>query len=183
MDTHDAVANARCLELTNTINNRFAVTRDLLDSAETFRAWALAAGMPVTGAVDAAFLAEARERRELIHRVFGALADGATPDADDLARLHAAWLEGVARTAMERRGDRYVRVWPEPRTPARLLAEVADSAIDLLTSGPLGRIRRCPSCGWLFLDTSRNGRRRWCSMSVCGNRVKASRYYATHRQP
>ncbi|MFD0480100.1 CGNR zinc finger domain-containing protein [Nonomuraea thailandensis] len=36
----------------------------------------------------------------------------------------------------------------------------------------------CPSCGWLFLDTTRNGSRRWCSMAMCGSQVKSRRYYA-----
>ncbi|TIU06903.1 MAG: CGNR zinc finger domain-containing protein, partial [Mesorhizobium sp.] len=34
----------------------------------------------------------------------------------------------------------------------------------------------CPRCGWLFLDTSRGGKRRWCSMRTCGNREKVSRH-------
>ena len=41
-----------------------------------------------------------------------------------------------------------------------------------------GRCGECPSCRWLFLDTSRNGRRRWCSMATCGSRIKARRHYA-----
>jgi predicted RNA-binding Zn ribbon-like protein len=38
-----------------------------------------------------------------------------------------------------------------------------------------------PTCGWLFVDVSRNGRRRWCDMSVCGNLAKARRFQARHR--
>jgi predicted RNA-binding Zn ribbon-like protein len=56
---------------------------------------------------------------------------------------------------------------------------IAASAAQLLLNGPLERVGECPSCHWLFLDTSRGGRRRWCSMAVCGARVKAQRYYAT----
>ncbi|WP_344746998.1 CGNR zinc finger domain-containing protein [Streptosporangium vulgare] len=41
----------------------------------------------------------------------------------------------------------------------------------------------CPSCYWLFLDTSKNGRRRWCSMTTCGSRDKARRYYAARTSP
>src|ERR671930_579256 len=61
-----------------------------------------------------------------------------------------------------------------------VLAPVVWSAAELLTSGPLERVRECPgddTCGWLFLDTSRNGSRRWCDMRTCGNRAKARRYY------
>jgi predicted RNA-binding Zn ribbon-like protein len=61
-----------------------------------------------------------------------------------------------------------------------VLAPVVWSAAELLTSGPLERVRECPgddTCGWLFLDTSRNGSRRWCDMRTCGNRAKARRHY------
>ena len=53
------------------------------------------------------------------------------------------------------------------------------TAGDLLTGGKLDKVRRCanPECGWLFLDDSRAGKRRWCSMSSCGNRAKARRHY------
>ena len=56
------------------------------------------------------------------------------------------------------------------------------SALDLLTTS-LERVRLCEShdCGWLFLDTSRNGRRRWCSMQGCGSREKMRRYRARDR--
>jgi predicted RNA-binding Zn ribbon-like protein len=54
----------------------------------------------------------------------------------------------------------------------------------LLTAPELQRVRACPGlgdCGWLFLDTSKSGRRRWCSMEGCGSRAKMRRYYArTH---
>ncbi|TMI77299.1 MAG: hypothetical protein E6H05_00485 [Bacillati bacterium ANGP1] len=54
------------------------------------------------------------------------------------------------------------------------------AASELLTSADVRRVRQCQSddgCGWLFIDRSKNGTRRWCSMSVCGNRAKARRHY------
>lgn len=61
---------------------------------------------------------------------------------------------------------------------AGLLIPIADSAADALVLGELQRIRRCaaPRCTRVFLDTSRNGRRRWCDMATCGNRAKAARH-------
>ncbi|GAA0262401.1 hypothetical protein GCM10009527_068010 [Actinomadura nitritigenes] len=51
---------------------------------------------------------------------------------------------------------------------------MARDALDLVTSPALGRVRACAGadCGALFLDTSRPGTRRWCSMNTCGNRAK-----------
>ena len=62
---------------------------------------------------------------------------------------------------------------------------VAFSALELLTSKRLARVKACPdqTCGWLFLDESPNGRRRWCSMATCGNREKARRHYSASKTP
>ena len=60
-----------------------------------------------------------------------------------------------------------------------ILNPVSRSAAELLVSNELHNIKSCadPACGWLFLDVSRNKRRRWCDMQDCGNRAKASRFY------
>ena len=49
-----------------------------------------------------------------------------------------------------------------------------------LTGGHPERIRICDNdrCRWVFYDTSRTGRRRWCDMATCGNRAKAARHRA-----
>ena len=57
---------------------------------------------------------------------------------------------------------------------------VGHSAVSVLTvKREIRRVRQCPpeNCGWLFLDESRNKRRLWCSMEICGNRAKARRHY------
>jgi predicted RNA-binding Zn ribbon-like protein len=60
-----------------------------------------------------------------------------------------------------------------------MLWPVAHAASELLTSEDLAYVRRCASdsCAWLFLDKTKNHRRRWCEMKTCGNRDKARRYY------
>ena len=78
--------------------------------------------------------------------------------------------------------------WGWAAEPARLdrpLWPVVLSAAKLLSSDQLQRVHRCPGkdgrCGWLFLDTSKAGRRQWCSTQGCGNRAKARRHYARSR--
>jgi predicted RNA-binding Zn ribbon-like protein len=60
---------------------------------------------------------------------------------------------------------------------------VAQSAAELLTSPMLGRVKVCAGegCGWVFLDESRNGSRRWCDSRDCGNRERVRRYLARKR--
>jgi predicted RNA-binding Zn ribbon-like protein len=59
-----------------------------------------------------------------------------------------------------------------------LLAAAARSAAEIIAEGLRARLRLCanPKCGLFFYDTSRTHRRRWCSMTVCGNRHKVAAF-------
>ena len=61
---------------------------------------------------------------------------------------------------------------------------IALAAVRLFTEGDFHRIRECGghACGWLFYDRSKNNRRRWCEMEVCGNRAKQRRLAARRRE-
>lgn len=61
-----------------------------------------------------------------------------------------------------------------------MLWPIVHAAVELLTGSMAGRVRKCAAekCDWLFLDTSKRGNRRWCDMTVCGNRAKAQRFYS-----
>lgn len=63
-----------------------------------------------------------------------------------------------------------------------LLAAIARSAAEIIAEGPSTQLRVCsnPSCGLLFYDVSRTKRRRWCSMSRCGNRNKVAAFSRRH---
>jgi predicted RNA-binding Zn ribbon-like protein len=65
-----------------------------------------------------------------------------------------------------------------------LLAPVTRSALELLLSPDLALLGECaaPNSAWLFLDTTRNHRRRWCDARTCGNRDKVPRFRARHRR-
>jgi predicted RNA-binding Zn ribbon-like protein len=114
--------------------------------------------------------------RETIHRCFAATAAGRAPDETDLAALNAALAEAPPRQHVRPGGWDIGAAEP---SAAALLAPVLWSAADLLVGAQLQRVRQCanPQCGWLFLDNSKSGNRRWCSMSACGNRAKAHRHY------
>jgi predicted RNA-binding Zn ribbon-like protein len=65
-----------------------------------------------------------------------------------------------------------------------MLWPIARAAADLLASSEMAHVRACssPTCQWLFLDTSKNQHRRWCSMQQCGNRAKVRKFYAKKKE-
>lgn len=81
---------------------------------------------------------------------------------------------------VEQRGDgSFVRSFvPVGDAFAGLMIPVVESAADALVTGELARVRRCADvrCLHVFFDSTKNGRRRWCDMSTCGNRAKAARH-------
>ncbi len=72
----------------------------------------------------------------------------------------------------------------EPREPDDIWAPIAAAAADLLSGVPADRVRKCESasCVLHFYDTSKKGSRRWCSMNICGNRVKVAAYQGRRRK-
>ena len=129
-------------------------------------------------------LAVAKALRVEIHALFGATAQGRAPKADDLIEINAALARGPDHRKLVVSGGTVA--WETGLVgPAdhRLLWRIARSAAELLTGDQLARVKLCamPDCGWLFLDDSRAGNRRWCSMETCGNRHKARRHYGRHK--
>ncbi|MFD1932276.1 CGNR zinc finger domain-containing protein [Nonomuraea mangrovi] len=180
--THvELVGNALCLDFANTVNARPVARRDWLATAPGATDWARATGHPIE---DPAGLADtlpaARDLREAVFRVFQPLARGESAPRADLDAVTAVHADGVAHGRLEGDDSTFRLSWSAPRTARTLLWEVAASTVELLTQGPLDRLGECPSCCWLFLDTSKNRRRRWCSMTTCGSRDKSRRYYTTH---
>jgi predicted RNA-binding Zn ribbon-like protein len=120
------------------------------------------------------------EIREAIYRLFGAVAAGEPPSGADMSRLNHLLAVAPCRAEIAVAGEILGwRVPPAEPNAANLLAPVLWSAGDLLVGARLPSMRRCANeaCRWLFLDDSKSGTRRWCSMSACGNRAKAHRHY------
>ena len=71
----------------------------------------------------------------------------------------------------------------ELNQPKQLLVPLAESAADLLCRGDFSRLKRCDNskCAAFFYDTSKNGLRRWCSGTECGNRMRVAEFYARSR--
>jgi predicted RNA-binding Zn ribbon-like protein len=127
-------------------------------------------------------LEKAVQLRESVHRIFSACARREAPSAEDLALLNRELSAALSHIRISRPSAKFSWSWSKIDAPLGwILWPVWRSAAELLTSDRLRRVRQCSGCRWLFMDSSRNASRRWCSMKICGNRAKARRYYARHR--
>jgi predicted RNA-binding Zn ribbon-like protein len=175
-----------CLAYANTRYWRgTASPAEQLNSCDDLLRWAAAterlpAPMIVRLGAGAIRLDDAISLREVIFRIFAATAGARQPAEDDLAALNAALVAAPPRQRL-RIGGWEISA-PKPSVSV-LLAPTLWSAADLLVGTRLRRVRQCanPECGWLFLDGSKSGNRRWCSMGACGNRAKAHRHYLRQR--
>jgi predicted RNA-binding Zn ribbon-like protein len=131
-----------------------------------------------------AVLKHALALRETLFRIFSAVRDGRQADAADLESLNLSLSDALSRLELRPAREGYQWEWKgEEADLERVLWPVVRAAGELLTSEELSLLRQCPGegCAWLFLDTSRNKSRRWCTMEVCGNRSKARRHYEQMR--
>ena len=124
-----------------------------------------------------------RQLREKLRREILAWERSASvqyPTRDELNKLMAEhpmrmWLRANGKLCS-------TELWFEPREPEDLFAPLAHSAATLFASVERKRVRKCAQCVLHFHDTSKRGTRRWCSMQLCGNRLKVAAYAARRRQ-
>ena len=117
--------------------------------------------------------------RETLYRIFASIVDGLSPNKDDVDSLNRLLATARAHERLTQNEERFVWTWDDKsKTLDSILWKVARSASELLTSDELPRVRQCggESCGWLFLDTSKNRSRQWCDMRDCGNLSKVRRF-------
>ena len=195
----DFTSGALCLDFANTWGNRPDPSGDRLHTYRDLVAWALEAEILSGDAAAScgreadhrsreatAVVDEALRLREAVYRVFSDLAACGDPAIEDIAELNRALASAMPRLRLQPGGECCSWTWSaSQRALDRMLWPVVRSAADLVTSREVGRVRECAAddCAWLFIDTSRGPRRKWCDMSTCGNRAKARRYYARHRPP
>lgn len=118
--------------------------------------------------------------RDDLDEVFRALAHRRVPSRDALDRVRDEEAESI-RCATLVPDERPRWSWGDDRTLARPLRPVVHAAVHLLTDGPVGRVKQCGGCSFVFVDESKNRSRRWCSMEDCGTAEKMRRYVATRR--
>ncbi len=191
---------ALCLDFANTVDNRREPSRrkELLSGYAELASWARQAGVLDREHEDALVreavrrpreaaktLARAAALREALFAAFSEIAAGRQAPAPALAVLNEALPGALGGLHLKREDGAYTWAWsPTGAGLDLMLAPVVLSAAELLVSPDLSRVRECAaeSCGWLFLDKSKNRTRRWCDMTVCGNRAKARRFRSNARR-
>ncbi len=117
--------------------------------------------------------------REALFRVLKAKAEGGKVAREDLSDIEAEHARAVSFARLSWAGETYR--WSLDPSAAALdaaMQPLVESAVSLLTSAKLERLRRCgnSTCYWLFIDETRNHSRRWCEMASCGNVLKVRRH-------
>ena len=186
-----------CLDFANTLAYRGSTPSESLHTFADLLKWRTEAGSlpaPLGHQLEAwqekhprrvaEIFNEAITIREAIYRVFHSIAGSDTPAEADLEIVNRGLRGAPLRNAIARDGDSFRWLVEEMRaSTGSFLAPVLWSVGDLLVGPQLEKLRECSNekCLWLFLDDSKNGTRRWCSMQSCGNRAKAQRHYLRHK--
>jgi predicted RNA-binding Zn ribbon-like protein len=193
-----------CLDFANTVNGRLTTSpEDLLANVRDLATWALRmnllADVEVSSFADAAganpyraALVHARAvgLREDVYSVFTAIATGEHPPRGAVRGLTGTYRAILADADLVAGADGDAWQWQptaadDPLQLDWLVWPVIRSTLDLLTSHDLPRLKRCGGadrgCAGLFVDDTKNGIRRWCSMGRCGSRAKMRRLYARRR--
>lgn len=191
------VGNQTCLDFINTQMIRHGRLTDLLEDFSDLIAWMVKARILDEGEAKKALrkwggqqeglrtFERARKLRATLREMVGRIADGrAVPqsavDAINGLLRHRLGYAQLTRT----RGGFERRFHVETGEAVHLLAPVAESASDLLAHCDRSLIKRCKNreCILFFYDTTKNHTRHWCSMSICGNKIKVAEYYRRKRR-
>ena len=196
MPTFHFIGDQLCLDFINTEVVDQDERVDLLESFDDLMTWYTDAKVVDaaqakavarrTGDASERALKEARQFRAMLREMVERLTEGRTsvPQAT-LDQLNRSLRAREGYSEIVRTKDGYdTRFRPRLDEPAHLLVAVAESAARLLSEGDPALLRKCqnPRCILYFYDTTKNHRRRWCSMAGCGNRAKVAAFYQRNRE-
>ena len=194
LETLELVGGELCLHFANTINSRLYPEHDYFMHYLDLVAWANRVQI-LSPAQASRLQKQARENtqeaenvlqsarafRELLYRLFSKIIKAEEPNKKDLEAFTGAYGQAVSHGQLTKQDRHFSIRWKVDETLEALLWPILHSAGELLLSEELSHVKECPGCGWLFLDTSKNQSRRWCSMNTCGARDKMRRYHKRKR--
>jgi predicted RNA-binding Zn ribbon-like protein len=168
------------LELAATLGGRRRQPVERLVRPSDLERWFRASNVASDISADDTLLADTRELRDAIHRVLVAAREGEAATGSDVELINR-WAAAPIRAPQLDPMLKRTSLDADPGAAA--LAAIARSAVELITGPELAEMQQCasPSCSLMFIDRSRPGRRRWCSMERCGNRAKTAAYRRRRR--
>jgi len=196
--TGDLIGGDAALDFINTVTGRDQSPRDWLDSYMRLLEWAalvrllpenilraLARRAKTQPKAAAAALTRAKVFRETLFALLKGIVSGSAPPKAMVALLREHWIAGISAHELRFDDGRVVAELRNDAADFDLIASmIAYRMVEHVLPLPKDRLRICqgPNCSWLFIDSSKAGRRRWCDMAVCGNAAKSRRFYARSRQ-
>jgi predicted RNA-binding Zn ribbon-like protein len=188
------VANRPILDFLNTKPVLAGGPTELLPNAHALERWLIASGIVSSprdkallrswrNSADATkFLKQLTDFRERLRAAVLRIEAGSLPTDAFLAEVNSLLLKHPLPASLIKRGSKILRETAfELRQPEDLWAPIVDAAADLLAETETSRLRQCESCAVHFFDASRKGSRRWCSMNLCGNKLKVAAYQTRKR--
>ena len=188
------VGNRPILDFLNTRPVLAERPTELLRTVQALERWLIASGIVRSTKIRslmrgwrhspeaASFLAELVAFRERLRDAVLRMESGSSPADDFIREVNAGLILHPPVLALHKREGRIVRE-PlfDPRRPTDLWGPFFEGAADLLSEPETQRIRRCEACVIHFFDVSKKGSRRWCSMNICGNKLKVAAYQRRKR--
>jgi predicted RNA-binding Zn ribbon-like protein len=189
------LADHLSLDFVGTEFRRSGEYQDRLETFDDLRDWLKQAGLLASpeaftlakrcsAKTSERVLSVARELRKSIRTAAEAIIGGKPVPSGSIRAVNNLLIKRDGHFQIERRSVQLERRFvSEMADPLALLAPLAEAAADLLCDADPALIRRCAdeSCDLLFYDSTKNHRRRWCSMSACGNRAKVAAHRARQR--
>ena len=188
------IANRPILDFLNTKPVLEKGPTELLPDVHALERWLIASGIassPKTKALlrsrqhfaeMTALLKELIAFRERLREAVLRIESGSAPAEDFIKEVNTRLLQYPLHTLLRKQDGRLVRQMIfDPHKPVDFWATIVDSAASLLAEPESSRIRKCQSCIIHFFDTSKKGSRRWCSMNICGNKLKVAAYQRRKR--
>jgi predicted RNA-binding Zn ribbon-like protein len=188
------ISNRPILDFLNTKPVLEGVPTELLTDGRALERWLIASGMMGSAKDEATlrewrnsselkrFLQELIEFREKLRKAVLQIESGAQSSEAFIPELNRLLRQYPRQTSLLKRDGKLVReTYYELRNPADLWAPIVHETADLLADTESSRIRKCETCVIHFFDTSKKGSRRWCSMNICGNKLKVAAYQRRKR--
>ena len=188
------VANKPILDFLNTHPVLAQGPTELLPDFHALERWFIAAGIVSSTRVKnllrswrqspeaAAFLKDLIGFRERLRDAVQRMEGGSAPLDEFVRELNAGLLQHPLTAVLRKKEKQLVRE-PlfDPQQLADLWAPFLDAAADLVSDPDTHRLRQCEACVVHFFDISKKGSRRWCSMNICGNKLKVAAYQRRKR--